>query len=159
MSYPHILHSVTPREAITDAIYRVLLGLDRYDISIFNSAFAGEDIIFELRDGNTRTITSVSAWRKEILDHIGPMDTTHMISNVRVDIKEGADTASLTSYVVAQHCLPGTGRDPNSPKYLVGAEYFTDLVRDDTDGLWKIKKWVVDTIWSQGDASVMPKPS
>jgi hypothetical protein len=158
MSRPHTLTSLTPREAITDALYRALIGFDRNDISIFNSAFAGEDVIFELHSDDRRIINGLSTIRTQVLDHVGPMDTTHMISNVRVDVKDGADTASLTAYALAQHCPPGKGKEPDAPKYLVGGEYWIDLMRDEGDGLWKIKKWVLDVVWRQGDASLMQRP-
>lgn len=80
-----------------------------------------------------------------------------MISNVRVDVKDGADTASLTAYALAQHCPPGKGKEPDAPKYLVGGEYWIDLMRDEGDGLWKIKKWVLNVVWRQGDASLMQR--
>lgn len=82
-----------------------------------------------------------------------------MLSNIRVDVKEGADTASLVAYALAQHCPPGRGKEPDGPKYLTGGEYWIDLVRDESDGLWKIKKWVLDIVWRQGDASVMQRPA
>ncbi|KIX03233.1 uncharacterized protein Z518_06785 [Rhinocladiella mackenziei CBS 650.93] len=157
MSYPHTLTSLTPREAITDALYRAIIGFDRNDVSIFNSAFA-EDVIGEIRAGDGGIIDGLSNVRAQVLDHVGHMDTTHMISNVRVDVKDGANTASLTAYALAQHCPPGKGKEPDAPKYLVGGEYWMDLMRDEGDGLWKIKKWVLDVIWTQGDASVMQKP-
>jgi hypothetical protein len=47
---------------------------------------------------------------KDILEHVGPMDTTHTISNVRVSMKDGANTVSFTSLVLAQHALPGQGK-------------------------------------------------
>ena len=158
MSHPHTLTSLTPREAITDAIYRAVIGFDRNDISIFNSAFVGEDVTFELHDGNRRVINGLSTIRTQVLESVGPMDTTHMISNVRVDVKDGADTASLTAYALAQHCPPGKGKVPDGPKYLVASEYRIDLMKDEADGLWKIKKFVLDVIWRQGDASVMQRP-
>jgi len=158
MSHPHTLTSLTPREAITDALYRAVIGFDSNDISIFNSAFAGEDVIFELNDGHTRVVNGLSAIHTQVLDQVGPMDTTHMISNVRVAVKDGAGTASLTAYALAQHCPPGRGKEPDGPKFLVGGEYWIDLVRDEGDGLWKIKKWVLNVIWRQGDASVMQRP-
>lgn len=158
MSRSHSLTSLTLREAITDALYRALIGFDRNDVSIFNSAFVGEDIVFELHDGDIKTINSLSTIRTQVLAHVGPMDTTHMISNVRVDVKNGEDTASLTAYALAQHCAPGKGREPDAPKYLVGGEYWIGLERDEVDGLWKIKKWVLDVIWRQGDASLMQRP-
>ena len=122
---------------------------------MFNSAFAEEDAIFDL-DGYT--INGLSAIRTQILDHVGPMDTTHMISNIRVDVKDGADTASLAAYVLVQHCPPGTAKKADGPNYLVGGEIWIDLVRDEGNGLWKIKKWVLDIKWGQGDASVLPMP-
>jgi SnoaL-like domain len=98
----------------------------------------------------------LSAYR--VLDHVGPMDTTHMISNVRVDWKDGANTASLTAYALAQHCPPERGKEPDGPKLLVAGEYRIEVVRDEGDGLWKIRKWILDVIWRQGDASVMQRP-
>jgi hypothetical protein len=38
---------------------------------------------------------------------------------------------------------------------MVGGEYLIDLVKDEKDGVWKIKKWVLDVIWREGDRSVM----
>src|SRR4051794_14034791 len=43
-SYPLILSSLTPREAITDALLRCFIGIDHNDAAIFDSAFVGEDI-------------------------------------------------------------------------------------------------------------------
>jgi SnoaL-like domain len=158
-SYPHKLPSLTPREAITDALYRALIGFDRHDIPIFTSAFAGEDVTFEIHDGSNepRTVNGLSTIQNTVLAQVGPMDTTHMISNVRVDVKDGADTASLTAYALAQHCPPGRGKEPDGPKFLAGAEYMIDLVRDGEDGLWKIKKWVLDVVWRQGDRAVIER--
>ncbi|KXL51491.1 MAG: hypothetical protein FE78DRAFT_135696, partial [Acidomyces sp. 'richmondensis'] len=85
-------------------------------------------------------------------------DTSHMISNIRVDIKDDANTASLTAYALAQHCPSGRGKEPDGPKYLVGGEYFIDLLKDEEDGMWKIKTWILEVIWRQGDRSVMQRP-
>lgn len=158
--HPHILTSLTPREAIADALYRGLIGFDSNELSIFNSAFAGEDVVFEVHSGDgKKVVNGLGSIRAEFLDHVGPMDTLHMVSNVRVDVKDGADDASLTAYVSAQHCPPGKGRSPDGPKYLTGGEYWVDLVRDKESGLWKIKKWVVKTVWCRGSVSVMQRPS
>ena len=153
MSYPHLINSLSPREAVTDAIYRAIIGFDRNDVAIFNSAFAGEDATFEFHGTDRRD--NVAGVRSTVLANVGPMDTTHTISNVRVDVQDGADTAHLTCYALAQHCPEGKGKDPAGPKYTTGAEYWVDLVRDEKDGLWKIKKWVMDLIWTQGDRSIM----
>jgi len=149
------LTSLTPREAVTDAIHRLLRGIDHNDISIFNAAFAGEDVILQLNGDHAKTLNGISEIDTHVFNPIGPMDSTHMVSNVRVDLEDGADTASLTCFVLAQHCAPGKGREPDSPKFLVGAEYSVDLVLSKGEGLWKINKFVLDVVWNQGDPSVM----
>jgi hypothetical protein len=159
MSYPHALTSLAPREAITDALYRAIIGFDRNNMAILDSAFAGEEVTFELKGDASRTAHDLTTIKNHILARVGLMDTTHSISNIRVDVKDGANTASLTCYALAQHCPPGRGKEPDGPKLLVGGEYLIDLVKDEKDGLWKIKKWVLDVIWRQGDRSVMEPPA
>ncbi|RDW75670.1 hypothetical protein BP5796_06491 [Coleophoma crateriformis] len=152
---PHILTSLTDREAITDALYRAILAFDNHDVAMFNSAFSGPDATFDLAG---TFYDGLEAIRTQLLDFIGPMDTTHMLSNIRVDVKDGASSASLTAYAQAQHSPPGKGTDPAGPKFLAGSTYFLDLVKDKSDGLWKVEKWVMKIIWTQGDGSVMQRP-
>ncbi|KAK9364976.1 hypothetical protein V1509DRAFT_634657 [Lipomyces kononenkoae] len=155
MSLPHVLTYLTEREAVADALYRSIIGFDSYDVSMFDSAWV-PDIIFDL---NGTVFNGPDAIRTHVLDLVGPMDTSHTVSNVRVDVKPGATTASLTAYALAQHCPPGKGTDPNGPKYLTSSRYFLDLVKDESDGLWKIKKFMMKVIWTQGDRSVMQRSS
>ncbi|TVY43995.1 hypothetical protein LSUB1_G001780 [Lachnellula subtilissima] len=156
MPYQQNLTSLTTREAITDALYRAIIGFDRNDIPMFMSACAGEDLVFEIHNGEQKELVSgTSVIRDTVLATVGPMDTQHITSNIRIDYKDGADTASLTAHAQSQHWPPGKGREPDAPNYLVGGEYLLDLVRDDADGLWKIKYWVLKAIWTQGDPSVM----
>jgi len=156
MSYPQVLASLTPREAIADAVYRAVIGCDRNDTALFNSALT-QDVTIQIKAGEEgRNAEGLDIVRAYMLGGVGPMDTTHTISNIRVDVKDGADTASLTCYALAQHCPQGRGLETDGPKYLVGGEYRIDVVRDEVDGLWKIKKWFLDVVWRQGDASVMP---
>jgi hypothetical protein len=108
MSHSHILSSLTEREAITDALYRAIIGFDSNDIAIFNSAFSGEDVEFVFKG---TPISGLDAVRTQFPDFVGPMDTMHMISNVRVEVKDGASTASLNAYALAQHCPPGRGNE------------------------------------------------
>lgn len=82
MSYPLLLISLTTLEAITDAVNRALIGVDRDDIFIFNSAFASEDITFEFYEDPSRTTNSLSTVCKQVIEHGGPMDTTHMLSKM-----------------------------------------------------------------------------
>lgn len=83
------------------------------------------------------------------------MDTTHFISNIRIDVKDdAADTASMTAYAVAQHYRKGEGYDPSTPNLMSGGIYTLDMVKDKNDGLWKIRKWGANMIWRQGDRAV-----
>jgi hypothetical protein len=156
-SFPQTLPSLSPREAIADALYRAAIASDHYDFILFNSAWAGEDVSMEIHDDHKRVIQGLSSIRTNVLNKVGPMDTTHNISMVRVNYQDGADTASLTATSTAQHASSGTGRDPNGIKYTVGGEYSVDLVKDEA-GIWKIKKLVLNVIWTSGDASLMQPP-
>jgi hypothetical protein len=152
--YPQYLPSLSERDAIADALYRAAIGCDHNDAALFNSAWAGEDVSFEIHDDNKRVMSGLSVIRKNILEVVGPMDTTHSTSTVRVNLKGGADTATLTAISTAQHCPPGMGRDPTGPKYTTGGEYAVDLIRDES-GVWRIKRLVLRIIWTQGDPSVV----
>ena len=155
--YSQSLPSLTEREAIADAVYRAAIASDHNDAELFNSAWAGEDVSMEIHDDNKRVMPDLTTIRTNVLQRVGPMDTTHNISMVRVNYTDGADTASLTATSTAQHCPPGTGRIPDGPKFTVGGEYSVDLVKDGS-GAWKIKKLVLNVIWTAGDASVMRPP-
>lgn len=155
--YPPSLSGLSEREAITDALYRAAIGSDHYDAELFNSAWAGEDVSMELHDDNKRVLPNLSLIRAHVFDKVGPMDTTHNISMVRVNVKQGADTATLTATSTAVHSPPGKGRDPEGIKYTVGGEYSVELIKDETS-VWRIKKLVLNVIWTQGDVSLMRGP-
>jgi hypothetical protein len=105
---------------------------------------------------NGQAIQGLDKVRSQLLDFVGPMDTTHMIRNVRIDVKEGAETARLNCYALAQHCLPGEGMVPDGKKYLAASEYWVETVKEGKE--WRIKSWDMKIIWTQGDASVMQRP-
>ncbi len=153
MATPIVLSSLSRREAIIDALYRIVLGLDTNDAAMFHSAMT-QDMIFDL---NGTVLAGLDVVDEKILRPIGPMETTHTISNVRVDAKDGADTATMTAYAMAQHCRQGEGSDPAGKKLMTGGLYYFDLVEDKQDGLWKIKKWSVKLVWRDGDRSVMQR--
>jgi hypothetical protein len=74
MPYPHTLTGLTTREAITDALYRAVLAFDRNDTSLLDSAFAGEDSVFEMHSGPKKTvIPSLSTVRDTVFANVGPM--------------------------------------------------------------------------------------
>ncbi|KAN0106597.1 hypothetical protein V8E51_009473 [Hyaloscypha variabilis] len=150
MSYPHILPSLTPREAIADALTRALIAFDHNDVALVNSAFAN-DVKLSHPAGEMTQLSDIH----QVLARVGPLDSTHMVTNLRIDVKDGADTASLTAYTLAQHSQAGRGQDPSGPKYLVAGEYALEVAKDEKEGVWKIKSGVFKVIWGQGDPSVM----
>jgi len=153
MTTPIVLSSLSKREAIIDAVYRGVLGLDTNDVALFKSAWVQEqDITFDL---NGAVITGWDAIDENVMRLVGPMDTTHTITNVRVDVKDGVDTAVATTHATAQHFRPGEGGDPASKGLLAGALYNVDLVEDKKDGLWKVKHWAVKVVWFDGDMSIL----
>lgn len=160
MQHPHALAALTTREAIADVVYRAVLGYDRNDASLLQSALQ-ENAVFEICENGqpVATLDGLSKVRELSLRHIGPMDTTHMIGNIRIDLGEAgpnATTASLTCYAYAQHCPEGRGREADGRKFMSGGEYQLEVEKDSASGQWKARKWVLDLIWTQGDRSIMP---
>lgn len=94
-----IIPGLTPREAVADTFYRCLFGLDTNEPAIFASAF--------LKNSDTAIFAGpveLRGW-KEIsasFEWIFKITTTHISSNVRVDVKDES-TALLTAHVVAHH--------------------------------------------------------
>lgn len=80
--------------------------------------------------------------------------TSHVTSNVRVEVKEGADSASLTNHTLAYHVLPEDTFKKEDTSYTVSCLYSMDLVKNATDGLWKIKKWDFNILWTTGDRAI-----
>ncbi|QKX59858.1 uncharacterized protein TRUGW13939_07000 [Talaromyces rugulosus] len=148
------LSSLTPREAISDTLYRCLLGLDTNDLPMFKSAWLAEDPDVSIAVGDTVTL-GFDNITEAVFKRIGALDTTHFTTNIRIDLKDGSDKASLTSYTLAQHYRPGEGHNPEGQQLLTGGLYYVDLEKDKGDGLWKVKKWTIKFIWSEGDMSIV----
>ena len=45
--------------------------------------------------------------------------------------------------------------DPATEKFTSGGFYFCDIVKDGSDGLWKISKWVFQIVWTEGNRAVL----
>ena len=88
-------------------------------------------------------------------DTISKLDTTHFISNLRVNVQDGDPAASMTTSALAQHYRHKQGTEAGATRLLTGSLYFLDLVKDDQDGLWKIKHWKLQLVWAEGDWGVM----
>lgn len=152
MSFPHTLSSLSVRESIVDALHRALLGFDINDYSLFQSAFLDDDGAVEV---GGKTIQGTDALRTQLYDLVAKLDTTHMLSNVRVNVKEERDEASLSALSLSTHAPLGRGNEADGPKYTGGVLYLVDLAKDPRDGEWRIRKWTMKGIWGQGDRDVM----
>ncbi|CAM1503528.1 Fc.00g011190.m01.CDS01 [Cosmosporella sp. VM-42] len=141
------------REAIPDALYRSIVGLDANDQDTFKSAWH-KDATF-IFDG-TPPIEGLEAILGSTFQLIGAgLDTTHLVSNVRVDWKDGASTAKMTAHALAQHYRKGEGRNPKASRFLTGNMYWVDLAKDRSNGVWKMTKFDMKVIWCEGDASIV----
>lgn len=144
--------ALTGREAIADAVYRFLLGLDTSDSALFNSAFLPEST-FEL---NGRVHEGLSAIHTGCFEPIAKLDTTHFVTNIRINIADGGAEAALTASGLAQHYREGKGMEADQPRLLGGALYYADLVRDEGEGgLWRIKAFKMNTTWVEGDWGIL----
>lgn len=153
MSVPVALSPpLTSREAITDTLYRFILGIDTNDVALFNSAFT-EDARWDL---NGKIVEGLKTIQTDCYERtLSTLDTTHFVSNIRINVLDGGAEASLSALFQAQHYRGGAGPIPDSARFLMGGQYFLDLTKDDTDGLWKITVFKTRTIWTEGDRSVM----
>jgi hypothetical protein len=88
---------------------------------------------------------------KSLIAAVGPLDTSHTASNIRITVN--GDSATLKAYVMAQHFLPGEGPRPDRTRHaLLMNRYDADLVRD--GDMWRISRLTIDNVWFEGDPSV-----
>jgi hypothetical protein len=108
MAYPLNLSGLTPREEITDAVHRLLLAIDHNSPELLNSAIIsrakspGKKTAFELWEGGKFKFP-IPSGLAGVVASMGEMDTLHMISNVRIDVREDGETAGVVAYALAQH--------------------------------------------------------
>ncbi|KAI0974989.1 hypothetical protein F4678DRAFT_470278 [Xylaria arbuscula] len=139
---------LTDREAIADALYRVVLAFDLADESLLLSAVT-PNISADIGGSSTKGFAELKAanW-----DRISKLDTTHYLSNIRINIQSAA-TAQATCAALSQHVRPGKGLEADSKKWTAGSTYLCDLVK--VGELWKISNWKLKVVWVDGDFGVM----
>ncbi|KAL2828331.1 SnoaL-like domain-containing protein [Aspergillus pseudoustus] len=148
------------REAITDAITRFLVGLDTDDKTLFESAFtetASLNINGSVTEGLPALITGC-------YDRIGKLDTTHFLTNVRINLEEGGKKANATASALSQHYRPGEGMVGGKDALLVGSLYWVELVKDESGGeregeFWRIQHFILKSTWADGPWAVLAPPA
>lgn len=146
---PAKLAGITEREAVADAVYRGVLAFDHADEDLLRSAIT-EDAITEFP--GVLSAQGILAIKEKVFDRVSKLDTTHFLSNFRVNM-ESDRMAQVSCSAMAQHCPQGQGRDAGGAKYTSGGLYLCDVIKD--GDLWKVKRWQAQMIWLAGDASVM----
>ncbi|KAL2827796.1 hypothetical protein BDW59DRAFT_143835 [Aspergillus cavernicola] len=148
---PTLSPALTGREAITDTLYRCVLGLDTNDATLFDSAFI-PSATFAIND---KVSTGLPAIHTDTFDVITKLDTTHFLTNIRINIAEDGLTASATASALSQHYGGGKGVEPAQPSLMAGSLYFVELVKEEGSGLWKIEAFKMRVSWAEGDWAVM----
>ncbi|KAK3690573.1 hypothetical protein B0T22DRAFT_463896 [Podospora appendiculata] len=141
--------SHSDREAITDCIHRLILGLDTNDSELFDSALA-EDAKWEL---HIKTLQNRQEIHEQSYDtDIVKLDTTHYVTNIRIHMADSGSEASVSTMYEAHHYRGGRGTIPGAARYSTGGVYFLRLVRDADDaGGWRINYMKMKPIWTEGD--------
>ncbi|WP_220201372.1 nuclear transport factor 2 family protein [Reticulibacter mediterranei] len=145
------------RTEIADALYRYAAGLDLGDADLLSSAFT-EDVIFDFASAASKigvqfpVLSARDVVVKTLLAVLGPLDTSHSLSNLRMTIS--GERATLQAYVLAQHFSPGEGPRPDQSRHaLLMGRYDASLVRDAE--LWRISRLTIDTVWFEGDPTIV----
>ncbi|TVY39481.1 hypothetical protein LSUB1_G003540 [Lachnellula subtilissima] len=152
---------MTGREAVVDALYRCVMAFDTNDTALFDSSFMPNGV-FEV---NGRAMEGLPKIHATGLALIFSVDTTHLVSNVRVHIRTGTmkdgaaeeKEASLTATGLSQHFAGGKGMEPGQNNLMGGSLYRAELTRD-MDGLWKFRHLQIKSTWVQGDYSIVGGP-
>ncbi|OJJ07705.1 hypothetical protein ASPVEDRAFT_202708 [Aspergillus versicolor CBS 583.65] len=146
-----VLPGLSTREAIADVLHRAVLAFDTADRPLLISALM-PDVVFNI-DG--AVMDGIDQVLSQGYDKVSKLDTSHIVSNVRINAVDGESLASMTASVLSQHYRLGTGKVPGAEYFMAGSLYFIDAVKDETDGLWKIKNWTVKITWTIGNHQVI----
>jgi hypothetical protein len=118
----------------------------------------GEDVVVDLTPATARIGLEfpVLAGRDTVVPTmiaaVGPLDTMHMVSNVRVTAD--GDEHRIEAYALAQHFLPGEGPDPLATRHALMGNTWTFRVQQGVEGL-RVTRFEMDCVWFEGDPSVL----
>jgi hypothetical protein len=157
MSTPSAL-ALTPREAVTDALHRAILGLDSNNRALFESACLTTEEMQWIGGGY-----AIMGWEdiSALFERVFNLITTHVISNVRVSFLEPDDDgevreARLTAHAVSYHVRQEDKESVEGRSFTGYSLYDLVIVKrgDGNDG-WKIKRWTAEVLRTTGDRSIV----
>ena len=144
------------RTEIAETMYRYAFGLDHGDPDSLASAFT-EDAVLDFSAGGAKlgldfpVLTGREAIVQTLIAIIGPLDTSHTLSNIQVEVS--GETATLHAYMMAHHFPPGQGSQRGSDHALLMNRYEVELVRDGTR--WRMRRVMIDNAWAEGDPDIL----
>jgi len=144
------------RFEIGDALHRFAFGLDHNDSAALASAFT-EDCIFDFTPAGGKLglefpkLSGRDKVVKALMSILGPLDTSHTVSNVRVQMN--GDAATVYACVMAQHFMPGDGPRRGSENALLMNRYYCQAVRDGPR--WRLQQVRIDNAWAEGDPEIL----
>jgi hypothetical protein len=149
MPSPSPLHALTPREAVTDALHRAILGLDSNNRTLFASACLTTPEM-QWHGGGI----SVYGWDgiSALFERVFSLITTHVVSNIRVVFVDEA-TARLTAHAVSYHVRPEDRESVEETSFTGWSLYDVELVGE--EGVWRIKTWRADVLRTVGDRAIV----
>ena len=146
------LTGLSAREAVADALYRCVLGMDSNNRSLFESAcLKGEDMVVVAGSIPLHGWAAIDA----MMDRVFAIVTTHTVSNIRVEVKgDDADTAQITAHAISHHVREEDATKLEDTSYTASSLYDIELVKVEA-GLWKMKTWLIRVLWTVGDPAVL----
>ncbi|HWY51361.1 MAG TPA: nuclear transport factor 2 family protein [Chthoniobacterales bacterium] len=151
-----LAHLAADRYEIADALHRYAFGLDHGDADSLASTLT-EGCVLDFTPAGKKLgldfpkLTGRQAIVDALLPLLGPLDTSHTVNNLQVEIS--GDSATLYAYVMAQHFMPREGPRPGSENALLMNRYDCELVRDGEK--WRFKRMTIDNAWAQGNPEIL----
>jgi hypothetical protein len=144
------------RYEIADTLHRFAFGLDHGDADSLASTLT-EDCVLDFRPAGKKLgldfpkLTSRQAILDALLPLLGPLDTSHTVSNVQIETSD--DSATLYAYVMSQHFMPREGCRRGAENALLMNRYDCELVRESQK--WRFKRVTIDNAWMQGNPEIL----
>jgi hypothetical protein len=131
--------------------------LDTGDAGILRGLLT-EDVVVDLTPATGRiglffpVLTGRDTVIANMIGAVGPLDTTHMVSNVTY---RGVDDGyRIDAYALAQHFLPGEGPSVTATRHALMGNTWELHVRETPDGP-RVARFTMDCRWMEGDATVL----
>jgi hypothetical protein len=144
------------RTEIAETFSRYAAGLDENDPELLGMALA-QDCVLDFSAGGEKlgldfpVLHGRAAVVEALIAIIGPLDTSHTASNLRIEVN--GERATMKAFLMAQHYMPGDGPRRGTEHALLMNRYDTELVRDGRH--WRFTRLTIDNAWAEGDPGII----